>query len=81
MPAVHVLLSASCLNVCDWLALDNIRRRALLTSACFRNLVMSRGSGPRVFKDKTADWICWREDTVNFFPSRFRLSYLIPKQS
>ena len=47
----------------------NIRRRALSTSACFRNPAMSRASGPRVFKDKTADWICWRAVPVNFFPS------------
>ena len=51
------------------LALGNIRRRALSTSACFRNPVMSRASGPRVFKDKTADWICWRTVTVNFLHS------------
>ena len=37
------------------LALGNIRRRALSTSACFRNPVMSLASGPRVLKDKTAD--------------------------
>ena len=37
--------------------------------------------GSRVFKDKTADWICWRSDSVNFFPSWFSLTYLIPKQS
>ena len=49
------------------LALGNIRRRALSTSACFCNPVMSRASGPRV--DKTADWICWRAVTVNFFHS------------
>ena len=56
------------------MALDNLRRRALSTSACFRNPMMSRVSGPRyrdyrVFKDKTADWICWRAVSVNFFPS------------
>ena len=50
------------------LAFDDIRRRALSTSACFCNSVMSRASSPRVFQDKTADWICWRAVSVNFFP-------------
>ena len=75
-------------KLAKWLALDNIRRRNLSTSAWLRNPVMSRASGPRVFKDKarvfkdkTADWICWRAVSVNFFPSWFRLTYLIPKQS
>ena len=35
----------------NWSALDNTRRRALSTSACFRNPVMSRASGLRVLKD------------------------------
>ena len=51
------------------LALDNIRRRPLSTSASFCNPVMSRASGSRVFKEKTADWICWRAVSVNLFPS------------
>ena len=63
------------------LALDNILLRALSTSASFRNPMIPRASGPRVLKDKTADWICWQAVSFNFFPSWFRLSYFIPKQS
>ena len=40
---------------------------------------MSRASGPRVFKDKTADWICWRAVSVNFFPFLIQINIFNPK--